>query len=143
MAGVLATIFNRLGSPVEFNELVSGVAALLQIRDQPIESIERNENTIAFAAASEERDPAWQVEKRIFLQRLWEEVRQLPRTQRAALLLNLKDAEGARLHRALSGNRHRRRCVNWRKLWRWRLKNLLSCGTNCRSKTPGLLSCYN
>src|SRR5262245_8405083 len=37
---------------------------------------------------------AWRVEKRIFLQRLWEEVRQLPRQQRVALLLNLRDTEG-------------------------------------------------
>jgi hypothetical protein len=37
---------------------------------------------------------AWQVEKRIFLERLWEEVRELPRAQRAALLLNLRGADG-------------------------------------------------
>lgn len=94
LAGVLATIFNCLGSPIEFDELVRVVAALLQIRDQPVESTDQNENALGLAAASEERDPAWQVEKRIFLQRLWEEVGQLPRHQRAALLLNLKDAEG-------------------------------------------------
>ena len=94
LSGILATIFNRLGSPVEFDELVSFLAALLQIRDQPIESTDENENSIAFAAATEEQDPAWQVEKRIFLQRLWEEIRQLPSNQRAALLLNLKNAEG-------------------------------------------------
>jgi hypothetical protein len=34
------------------------------------------------------------VEKRIFLQRLWEEVQLLPRRQRAALLLNLRDPQG-------------------------------------------------
>lgn len=94
LSGILATIFNRLGSPVEFDGLVSFVAALLQIRDQPIESTDENEPSLAFAAATEEQDTAWQVEKRIFLQRLWEEVRQLPSPQRAALLLNLKDAEG-------------------------------------------------
>jgi hypothetical protein len=37
---------------------------------------------------------AWQVEKRIFLQRLWEEVRELPLAQRVALLLNLREADG-------------------------------------------------
>jgi len=30
----------------------------------------------------------------MFLQRLWEELQQLPRNQRAALLLNLKEANG-------------------------------------------------
>ena len=34
------------------------------------------------------------VETRIFLKRLWEEVCELPRGQRAALLLNLRDADG-------------------------------------------------
>lgn len=92
LSDILAAIFNHLGSPVEFDELVGAVALLLQIRDQPLESIDREENPIEFAA--KEKDPAWQVEKRIFLQRLWVEVGQLPPNQRAALLLNLKDAEG-------------------------------------------------
>jgi hypothetical protein len=41
-----------------------------------------------------ERDQAWRTEKRMFLQRLWEELRQLPVNQRVALLFNLKDAGG-------------------------------------------------
>ncbi len=90
----LAAIFNHVGSPVEFDELVSDLAALLGIRDQPIESIDENEDAVAFRTAAAEPDPAWQVEKRIFLQRLWEELQQLPLNQRAALLLNLKDADG-------------------------------------------------
>ena len=94
LGDALAAIFNHLGSPVEFDELVSALAALLQIRDQPIESITEMEDAGAFQAAATEPDPAWQVEKRIFLQRLWEELQQLPLNQRAALLLNLKDAEG-------------------------------------------------
>jgi DNA-directed RNA polymerase specialized sigma24 family protein len=95
LVGVLAAIFNYLGRPVEFDELVSCVAALLQIKDQPVQSTDQDENVIGFAAAAGERDTAWRVEKRLFLQRLWEEVRQLPLNQRAALLLNLKDAEGS------------------------------------------------
>ena len=94
LGDALAAIFNHLGTPVEFDELVSALGKLLQIRDQPIESISENENSIAFRTAASEPDPAWLVEKRIFLQRLWEELQQLPLNQRAALLLNLKDAEG-------------------------------------------------
>jgi hypothetical protein len=94
LGDALAAIFNHLGGPIEFDELVSAVAALLGVRDQPIESLAENEDGVAFRAASGEPDPAWQVEKRIFLQRLWEELQQLPLNQRAALLLNLKDAEG-------------------------------------------------
>ncbi len=94
LSDALAAIFNHLGSPVEFDELVSVLAALLRIRDQPIESLDEHEDAGVFQAAAAEPDPAWQVEKRIFLQRLWEELQALPRNQRAALLLNLKDAEG-------------------------------------------------
>jgi len=90
----LGEIFNYLGSPVEFDELVRALAALLQIRDQPIESTDHNEDAIGFRAAAGEPDTAWQVEKRIYLQRLFEEIRQLPLHQRAALLLHLKDAAG-------------------------------------------------
>ncbi|MGB7926439.1 MAG: hypothetical protein WCF57_24590 [Pyrinomonadaceae bacterium] len=94
LGDAVAAIFNHLGGPVEFDELVSALAALLGIRDQPIESIADNEDGLAFRAASGEPDPAWQVEKRIFLRRLWEELRELPLNQRAALLLNLKGADG-------------------------------------------------
>ena len=90
----LAMVFNHLGSPVEFDELVGVLAALLGIRDLPIESADDDENGIALRAASSEPNPSWKVEKRLFLQRLWEELRQLPLNQRAALLLNLKDPEG-------------------------------------------------
>jgi len=91
---VLAAIFNHLGAPVEFDQLVGALAALLNVRDQPVESSDQNENIVESMAASGERDTAWQVEKRIFLQRLWEEIRQLPLNQRQALLLNLKDDKG-------------------------------------------------
>ena len=89
----LAAIFDYLGGPIEFDELVAAVVSMLKIRDQPIESADQNQESFEFRATAEP-DTAWQVEKRMFLQRLWEEVCQLPRSQRAALLLNLKDADG-------------------------------------------------
>ncbi len=94
LGDALAAIFNHLGGPVEFDELVSALGKLLLIGDQPIESITENEESVASNIASGEPDTAWQVEKRIFLQRLWEELQQLPLNQRAALLLNLKGADG-------------------------------------------------
>lgn len=93
-SSILAAIFNHLGGPIEFDELTSTLATLLSIRDRPIQSTDEDENAIGLTAAGGESDTAWRVEKRIFLQRLWEEVRQLPLNQRAALLLNLKDTEG-------------------------------------------------
>ena len=93
LAELLASLFNYLGGPIEFDELVGGVAALQGISDQPVESLADDENT-SFEPATAEPDPAWRTEKKFFLQRLWEELQQLPLNQRAALLLNLKDATG-------------------------------------------------
>jgi DNA-directed RNA polymerase specialized sigma24 family protein len=93
LAEAVAGIFNYFGGPIEFDELVSGVAAIQGISEQPIKSL-ADDDDAAFEPAAPERDPAWQIEKKMFLQRLWEELQQLPLNQRAALLLNLKDPSG-------------------------------------------------
>src|SRR5215510_255139 len=89
----LAAVFNHVGAPVEFDELVKMMADLLQIKDRMFESIDAVPGDGAFDLADREADVARRVEKRVFLQRLWDEVRQLPRQQRVALLLNLRDTE--------------------------------------------------
>lgn len=95
LAQAIAAIFNYIGAPIEFDELVSGVAAIQGISDQPLESLADNQDDPSFEPTTGERDPAWRIEKKMFLQRLWEELQQLPLNQRAALLLNLKDASGS------------------------------------------------
>ena len=92
-AEMLATLFNYLGGPIEFDDLVSGVAAIQGISDRPVESLADDEDG-SFEPTEAEPDPAWRVEKKFFLQRLWEELQLLPLNQRAALLLNLKDPSG-------------------------------------------------
>ena len=94
LADTIAAIFNHARHPIEFDELVTAVASLLGISDQPIESIAEDEDAVASLPDMAEPDPAWRIEKRMFLQRLWEELEQLPRNQRAALLLNLKESSG-------------------------------------------------
>lgn len=91
---LLAAIFDHVGGPVEFDELVKTIAVLLRVTDRTIESIDADSGCAGYELADKEADVAWRVEKRVFLQRLWEEVRQLPRQQRVALLLNLRDPEG-------------------------------------------------
>jgi DNA-directed RNA polymerase specialized sigma24 family protein len=88
---LLAGIFDYVGGPVAFDDLVSVVAKLLRVKDEPPASTE--EEAVSAEIASGD-DVAWQVEKRIFLERLWQEVRELPSAQRAALLLNLREADG-------------------------------------------------
>ncbi len=94
LADTVAAIFNHAGSPVDFDELVSSLVTLLGISDQPIESLAEDEDQVALVPDTAEPDPAWKIEKKMFLQRLWEELEQLPRNQRAALLLNLKESSG-------------------------------------------------
>jgi RNA polymerase sigma factor (sigma-70 family) len=90
----LAAVFNHVGAPVEFDALVKMMADLLQIKEFMVESIDADPGGGGVDIADRGADVAWRVEKRIFLQRLWEEVRQLPRQQRVALLLNLRDTDG-------------------------------------------------
>lgn len=89
----LRALFNAARLPIEFDALVSVSSALLQVRDElPVSTAADEGGEIQLPAGPD--DVAWQVEKRIFLQRLWEEVQLLPLQQRAALLLNLRDAGG-------------------------------------------------
>lgn len=92
LAETVKSIFDYAGGPVEFDELVTAVAAIQGVSDQPVESVDDDDGGID--PATPDPDPAWRVEKKLFLQRLWEELTQLPVNQRAALLLNLKDASG-------------------------------------------------
>ena len=93
MADAVSSIFNHVGKPVEFDELVSTLAEHLGIRDQPIESLAEDDDALQISAVGEP-DQAWRLEKKLFLRRLWDELQQLPVNQRTALLLNLKDTGG-------------------------------------------------
>jgi hypothetical protein len=94
LGGVLAAIFNYLGAPVEFDKLVSSLATLLNINDSPMHSMKVISDSHQIGIPDPKPDAAQQTENRIFLERLWEEVKQLPTHQRTALLLNLRDSEG-------------------------------------------------
>lgn len=91
---LLTALFNLAAAPVELNELVGVAAELLQIREPQAESLNTDEENRFAELPSREADVSLHVEKRIFLQQLWQEVQLLPSNQRAALLLNLRDAEG-------------------------------------------------
>lgn len=88
---LLAAIFNQAAAPVALNELVAWLAEFLQQTEPQAETLDALTERELLSA---EADPAWLVEQRIFLQRLWEELRELPAHQRAALLLNLRDEAG-------------------------------------------------
>src|SRR6185369_12832281 len=84
-ADLLAGIFARFGGPVEFDELVGIVGQIWGVDDPPAAP-----EQAARELESAQPDPADQLEWKQWMSRLWEEIRELPQGQRAALLLNLK-----------------------------------------------------
>jgi RNA polymerase sigma factor (sigma-70 family) len=98
LAELLAAIFNWAGAPVELDEVVNVVAQLRGIREK-IESHASSEDEEELGDLKEQLpdprvDVAAEVDQRMYLERLWSEICQLPPRQRTALLLNLRDAEG-------------------------------------------------
>jgi hypothetical protein len=90
---LLSLIFECVGHPIEFNNLVTIAAGVWSIKDQPTSSYSHDSKigeSLADGAASIETT----IEQRLYLQQLWKEVCELPALQRCALLLNLRDAQG-------------------------------------------------
>lgn len=84
-AEVVAAVFSLAGQPLYFNDLARVCAQLWEIEDTP-ETLEAVEH----AAPTPEPEADYSAR----LARLWEEIRQLPQRQCAALLLNLRGADG-------------------------------------------------
>jgi RNA polymerase sigma factor (sigma-70 family) len=94
---LVAALLDRLAGPARFDDLVDALAVILGISDEPASSRSREEGDDS-PRPREIADPAPSAEEalhqRTFLARLWDEIRELPPRQRAALLLNLRDADG-------------------------------------------------
>lgn len=90
---LIIAIFKLHGVPIELDQLTAIVAKLQGVEDHPLMPFE----TIS---SSSEPVPSYQansatlVEYHQLLDQLWNEIRQLPRRQRVALLCNLKNQEG-------------------------------------------------
>jgi len=84
---LLTAIFFAAQQPVELEAIVNAAAELWEMVDRPTVALDDVEN-IAHSAAST------RLEDLQFLTKLWNEIRQLNRSQRAALLLNLRDDNG-------------------------------------------------
>lgn len=87
-ARMLTAIFERAGGPLHFNELVSLVARLWNIKDLPDESIE--DLQVPHSACPVDLE----LGRREWLGALWTHISELNLNQRIALLLNLRDGSG-------------------------------------------------
>ena len=88
----LGDLFERSGGPIGFDEVVTIAAETWHIHDPRTESIDTGcaERDQQFTSSEPRVDLA--LEQRLFFERVWREVCQLPVLQRAALLLNLRDS---------------------------------------------------
>ncbi|HYR29444.1 MAG TPA: hypothetical protein VEU30_13320 [Thermoanaerobaculia bacterium] len=85
---LVTTALRHLGAPVELDALVGVIARSIHLEQQRIELPLTDADALALTAADAN------LELRLSLRQLWEDIGELSRTQRAALLLNLRDAAG-------------------------------------------------
>jgi DNA-directed RNA polymerase specialized sigma24 family protein len=91
---LLALVFNTMGRPVAFTQLIKIVAALrgIDIRNAFNDLVTTDPDVLHEAPAPKEKaSMESEVEQRLYLQTLWREICKLPLPHRTALLLNLID----------------------------------------------------
>lgn len=91
---LLRGFFGAVSGPVEFDELVSVCATIWEVQDAQEESNDETTAEYGDRLADKTANVAAKLEQSQYLQRLWAELQQLPVRQRAAVLLNLRDAQG-------------------------------------------------
>lgn len=96
LGDLLGKFFNWILVPVELDELTGIIAALTNTKDKLIapETVDEAGHQTLADVADVRVNIATEVEQKIYLQSLWREICQLSAQHCAALLLNLKDAQG-------------------------------------------------
>ena len=91
---LLTTIFRVARGPIDLDELTELIAGLWGVADRPAESLDAVANATLDEQPGADINLATIIERRQSLQLLWREICQLPRRQRVALLLNLRNPNG-------------------------------------------------
>jgi len=91
--GLLRAIFKGAQAPIRVEDLVSLAADILNVRDRPAGSKFDADSQRVKNLAGRRVDPIDEAGQRLYLERVWKEVVQLPLPQRVALLLGLRDEE--------------------------------------------------
>jgi len=89
-AELLSRIFERFGGPLEFDALVGIVGEIWGVDDPPA-ATEKDARDLESTGAG----PAYRLELKQWMKELWDHIRDLPQSQRAALLLNLRSGPEA------------------------------------------------
>lgn len=96
---LLTAIFNWTNAPVEIDLLTTVCADWWNVTDETVaidapKTDDFGEERAALQIADARPDAYTEKERRDYLQKLWNEIKDLPTRQRAAVLLNLKDENG-------------------------------------------------
>jgi hypothetical protein len=92
---VLRTFFTRLGGPCALPALVEAMAVALQVQDpSPVGDASGDRGGALAELASPDPSSLERLEGRELFTRMWKEIAELPRPQRVALLLHLRDGSG-------------------------------------------------
>jgi RNA polymerase sigma factor (sigma-70 family) len=93
---LVPALLDYVGGPVELDDLVAALSEVWGLKEQPAAASREDEDGPAAVEllAAPRPDLADELSQRLYLARLWQELLGLPVRQRAALLLNLRDAQG-------------------------------------------------
>jgi len=91
---LVEAVFETVGSPIELDSLVNAIAGWKRIREDDIEASSKTVDAATDRHVDTGVAVDVELEQRVYVQRLWDEICLLPPRQRAALLLNLKDGMG-------------------------------------------------
>lgn len=91
---LLSAVFECTGQPVAFDQIVTLAAEIWSITDPTVASVDLPDRELDRESINTSPGVDLLLEQRLYLEQLWTQVCQLPVLQRAALLLNLRDAHG-------------------------------------------------
>jgi hypothetical protein len=91
LIGLVKILFDFAGIAVKFNDLLSLVADILDLKDK---QEVRETDDFLLRDIPDENDILAEIEQREYLTLVWSEISELPLRHRAALLLNLRDKQG-------------------------------------------------
>jgi DNA-directed RNA polymerase specialized sigma24 family protein len=91
MEALLRNVFETAGGPIAFDALVNTVAEVWRIAPEP-DSVPLDIDVEAIPSAAQGIEIS--IDRHRYAQRLWREIGLLPRPQRVAILLNLRDGRG-------------------------------------------------
>jgi hypothetical protein len=97
-AALLKAVFTELGGPVELDALATLVAGLQGMKEERADesargAVDGDPDTVA-TLADARPSVVVELDRKIYLEKLWLEILELPPKQRASVLLNLKDEQG-------------------------------------------------